>query len=613
MVLRQNDYVLQIFNISESALIPIHRSQSLSIDTEYKTALNIQLSEDGTVSHSIEDTPVTVCTFDVNLITTSPNKNVNSLHWLSAISGEKVSGKYRESFFNLGRTVSHFPDGKSLTEISDFCVGITGGTVRCDSFIALRNPIQSKLARIHALMNAQASSLEFNVSVDAPATASISLETDGLSTYIKNLRGVDIDVRYVGMAEELSQIVTTAEFSRMVAVWVNWRPIRNWSVIGNNEIDFSTIPNFRVYNGDVIKYLYIPYSGERTWASYELKDSLKDAATYKAQIVGKIIVDTIENRVIYGFYPILKDEEINVIQSDGMNCVIALRAGTVQINKSYYYTGFTEGIIDTITVGNGYTTITDASFTETTVDFWIGATLTIQDGNGAGETLKVIGYSNGGIFLLDGEYSITPTVLSPFRLNACKVTGSVGDTGIYVALDINGHAVLVTDSVAPSDSVKVATITMVGGDIATYEDDRVFSANIVDRVQSISYSIPLDREEIKELGYEGLIDRALNKPVNITASLTAKDVSEELLEMLTNSGDETIRPEDYRNDVGIQVCLYKEKPATADKIYKESDLAMVFETTMGRVTTNNLSANTGASGDCNIEIISDNLRIFIIE
>ncbi len=520
MVLRHGDYQLSIFNISESDLVKIFRTQELSIDTDYRTSINIQLSEDGSVSHSIEEIPVTVLAVTLNLLTSSPNKNINALYWLSVLSGEQVSSKYRETFFAIGKTTNHHPDGASLTTISDFDKGITGGSVRVDGFVAVRDPLRSRLARIHALMNLQCSSLEFNFVTDSPATASIALESDGLSTYLKNLKGVDIDVRYVGVAEELSQTVTTEEFSRLVAVWVNWRPLRKWSTIGNDQIDFSTIPNFRVYNGDIIKYIYIPYSGERTWASYELKDSLKDAATYKAQIVGKIVIDTIENRVIYGFYPILKDEGMNVIQSDGTNDVIALRAGNVQINKSYYYTGFTEGQIDAITVGNGYTTLTDASFTETTTDFWKGATLTIQDGNGAGETLKVIGFTVGGIFLLDGEYSITPTVLSPFRLNSIKVTGSAGDTGIYVAL-VGGEAEIVTESVVPSNSVKVAIISMAGGDIATYEDDRVFSAEIVDRVQSISYSIPLDREEVKEIGYEALVDRALKKPVDITSSLTA--------------------------------------------------------------------------------------------
>ncbi len=86
-----------------------------------------------------------------------------------------------------------------------------------------------------------------------------------------------------------------------------------------------------------------------------------------------------------------------------------------------------------------------------------------------------------------------------------------------------------------------------------------------------------------------------------------------MIELLTESLTETIQHSDFRNDVGLQVYLYKESPQTADKIYKESDLCIVFEVTQGRVINNNLSANTGTAGECSLEILSDNLRIWVVE
>lgn len=612
MILRSSDYVLSLFNINESNLIQIRNTQSLSIDTDYKTVLTIQVGDGGIVSATMEDTPVTVLAFDLNLITSSPSKELNALYWLALLCGEKSSGKHREQVFGIGKTMYHYPDGKSLTEISDFDRGISGGSVRVDSFVAVRDPTNSKLARVHVMSNAQCSNINFNFPMDGLAAVSVSLETDGLSTYLKNLKGCNIDVRFANITSESTQKVTTDLFSRVIDVWYNWRPIKRWGTVGNNQIDFSNVPGMRVYNGDIIKYLFIPSTGERTWESYRLSESQGNGGTYKSQVQPFILTDTTINRVIYGFYPVGKDEDLESILDDGTNDVIALRSGTVWIDGCYYFTGFTEGSIDSIMVGNGYTIITDASFTETTANFWKGATLTIQDGNGAGETLKVIGYAVGGIFTLEGTFSETPEVLTPFRLNAYKVIGMVGDTGIFVVLNGSGEASIVTDSGAPPDSVKLAIITMSGSGIDTYEDARVLSRTLVERVQNASYSIPLDRVEVKELGYEQLVDRALQKPVNIESSLIVKDVDKNLLETITFISN-MIRPSDMSNKIGLQLCLFKEVPRTADTPYEESEMRIVFETTNARCTTDNLTFAIGTSGEVNLTLASDNIRIFNIE
>lgn len=616
MRLRHEDYVLSVFNISDNQIVPIPRVTSVSIDTDYKTNLTLQIADNGVTSVIMEDTPVTVFTFKVNIVTSPAETYLNPLSWLASIAGEISKGRFRETFFAIGETVTHYPDAESPTNVSDFDRGITKGSTRVDGWVAVRDPRHKQLARVHALINAQVTSLDFNFSIDEVASADISMESDGLATYIKNIKGCDIDTKYLDNTDVTNMSVTTENFSRIIAVWLNWRPLRGWTTLGNNTLDFSNISGLRLYNGDIVKYVYIPDNGERDWDSYKrISAKHSDAGTRKSQMQLRLLTDTTVNRVVYGFFPILKDENIVVIQSDGINNVIALKAGTVWINNAYYYTGFTNGEVESISESVDTTTITDTHFTETTTDFWKGATITMVSGNAAGETLKVTSYSTGGVFTLKGTFSVTPSVWDEFYLNASKVmVGSASHDAIFVYID-SGKAVIGTgeSTSPPNNSVKLADITVSGSDITTYTDNRTFSGNIVEGVKSINYSIPLDRTIVNELGYEEVVDRSLDKPVGITTSIVVYDRDTDLIKSMTNYSSDTITPsKDYLSTLGAQLILYRNRPATASKPYLESDIAVIIETTDNRPITDSLATSIDSKGETTYGLLSDNIRIFVV-
>lgn len=616
MRLTSEDYSLSFFNINDDELVPIPRTNSVDISTDYKTTLTLQLTDSGGVYVTMEDTPTTVFSFTTNIVTSPSEIYLNPLSWLASIAGEKSKGRFRETFYAIGETTTHYPDGESPTKISDFDRGITKGSTRVDGWVAVRDSKRKQLARIHALINAQVTNIEFNFSVDDIASASISMEGDGLATYIKNIKGCDIDIKHFNIADAMAMSITTEEFSRIVAVWLNWRPIKGWTAIGNNTLDFSGINGLRLYNGDIIKYVYVPDNGDRTWENYKRTSArYSDAGTGKAQIQLKLLIDTTINRVVYGFYPIFRDEGVVAIQNDGTNDVIVLNAGTVWIDNAYYFTGFTEGEVTSISESLGTTILTDTGFTETTTDFWKGATLTLVSGDAAGETLRVNSYATGGVFTLKGTFSVIPSISNVFYLNAIKVTASdAAHDAVFVCISV-GQALITTgeDASPPTNSVKLADVGVSIPDITAYTDARIFSGALVEGVRSVNYNIPLDRDTITELGYEEVVDRSLNRPVGIVTSMVIYDRSTDLLERMTNYSNNIITPaKDYLSALGVQVILHRNRPVTASKPYLESDIAIVMETTNSRPITDTLATSTISKGEIEYSLFSDNIRIFVV-
>lgn len=617
--LRHGDYVLQVFNVNDDELVPIHRAQNVSIDVDFGTEITQQLSDDGFVQE--EDTTTTTLSFDLNLISEHPVLGYHPLSWLAAIAGKPSHGSNTKRVFNVGRSLNYHGGGtSSSTRLSDFDAGDTQGSTRLDGWVATRDPgrFRNKLARVNVMANAQVTSIGFNIPVDGVANASATMEMDYLSVLIQSLKGAQLGVRTATATDETNQTITIDTFQRVAAVWVNYREIPDWmwSESGTTAIDFSNASaercsDWRLRNGDVVKYVYLP-TVERTWEDYLLLSGANplDAEMDNSQSEVFFLSDTTQDRFVHGFYPIRRDQGVAIVTSNAL----PLAAGHVYIGGDLYYAGFEDGIAD---IGTNANQLVDGAFSGASYpnDVFNGATVTMLTGDAAGQTLTVEDFvSATGTFTFVQSFMATPNPGDQFRINAMVLNGpsAVGEDSIYVGLDGSGNTqVTLEDKTAPpSNALKIAEFND-NSSFVSYIDAREFQRTRLERVQAVDYALDLSRETVEELGYEATIDRHLNIPVQITTEVTLIDSDEEIYELTTGDSNQ-LSFLDLPGTLGIQVVMYRDRPQTAEKPYEESKQRIVLEVVHGKPSDSTNNVVSGGSGDIGFTIWTDNWRAISI-
>jgi hypothetical protein len=105
------------------------------------------------------------------------------------------------------------------------------------------------------------------------------------------------------------------------------------------------------------------------------------------------------------------------------------------------------------------------------------------------------------------------------------------------------------------------------GQIEIYLSDD--TTNRVTRVQSARVSLPLSREQLKELGSIRPYDRPLQLPLNVSVTLEIKDSDLEMMARLTRKNLATateIALEDLVKDMGLVIKLYRESDVIRAKL-----------------------------------------------
>lgn len=88
------------------------------------------------------------------------------------------------------------------------------------------------------------------------------------------------------------------------------------------------------------------------------------------------------------------------------------------------------------------------------------------------------------------------------------------------------------------------------------------------RLQNVSFDASLDREDLPELGSSRFYDRPMNFPLNINVSLELIDSDLNMFAKLVGkdaSSANELRIDDFRNDIGVRVKLYKERDIDKDE------------------------------------------------
>jgi hypothetical protein len=232
-------------------------------------------------------------------------------------------------------------------------------------------------------------------------------------------------------------------------------------------------------------------------------------------------------------------------------------------------------------------------------------------GDSAGETREILDFDFGNTLITE-SFENAIQAGDKYRINGIEIEAdSASDDAIYVRKDSSGFAVIETGEQAspPSDSVEIAQFTA-GSAFTEFVDTRDLGSRL-ESVQSISYNLDLSRETVNELGKDQIVDRHLNKPVNVSTEMVILDTDEELLQLLTGETDEFCL-NDYLDNLGLQVVVRKPKPQTADKPYEEDDIRLVFEVSNAKpINVGNTSA-VQSSGEIGVTLLSDNFRLIYV-
>lgn len=620
--LRHEDYALQLFNIANKGLVSVRRVQDVDIGTDFRTELVTEVTNEGTVSYEV-DVPVTSLSFGVNLVSENPTAKRNPLSWLAALAGLDSENGNLKRVFGIGDTLTYHPDGlKESLPVSDFDTGITRSSARVDGWLAVRDvKKRDNLGRVEALINGQVTSLDFGFSVGTLGTASVTIEADGISRMMSDLKGADIGCKFADSSDKTS--ITIDAYDRVLAVWLNWKEVHNWTATDGSTIVFDdTIGcgDFTLRSGDVIKYIYLPPI-RKTWEDYQLKTASHIRAEIeKSQVDVRLVSNTGSNRVVEGFYPVRQYTEGSIVVSytDGGSVThdaLLLKSGHAYIGGELYFTGFTPGEVDT---GSDADTIIDLALADGRPnDYWKGCTITMLSGDTEGETVTIKSFNGTtGAFELESSLSAAPQVGDDFRINAIEVEngGGTHDT-VYVSLNTttSDAEVKTFPALSPPANGTLFANYDTGTDFTNYSDGAkciIYSPLI--RIQELSFSVALDREEVNELGSDQVVDRNLNKPIAVNTDLVAIDIDEEVYELLSGTSGKIDYADGFKTNLGLQVIVYRDKPEVS-KNADESKQRVVYEVIDCTPVNVGNTASVGASGEVGIQLLCDNFRIINIE
>lgn len=498
---------------------------------------------------------------------------------------------------------------------------------------------------------------------------------------------------------ELEQATTNAQLNALGVI--------RWCIPDSETDQIAFTVNTLVEN-DIIRVVYNP-TNEPTWSTaYELFSEPGDqGGLTKSELDINLITDTTIPRVIEGMAITDADEEdYYEIDITPGSCYVDVDEGIFDvdlpgINPELEIFRLTIPQTMLLSAPTVLTTVNDSD-TIPANGGSITVTVTLSTGLEVGQEVMIVdedSNDNWAVGMVTGVAGNDITINFWYVTATFDLNNGVTDDEIYIVSrylvlrsDRYGNALLsvtnddettikVHENDVASDELLLAQIVLgwTGGvnddAIVRVTDMREFHRNTLSLIQTASQSADMGREVIYELGNKRAIDRNLNKPVPITADLTAKDVDEEIeillheteildiiaaaneniftaSEATSNAGFTNCETGDFicaRGSIGVIQSRINSSILVISKWYggipldgssiltrrgvlkssemsskvgiqvnlytdpnrEESDKKIIIESKDMRPSSDSISISTGGSGELSVSLNGDNLRLLI--
>lgn len=380
------------------------------------------------------------------------------------------------------------------SQIANHTVSTEDGYNAIQSSVDVFLPVkgQEELQRVQLFTHAVVSSMSWAFEVGGVATWEATLETDNETIFTDARKIVD------GLAVEATSTDEGNDYIDLSATSVTFSDV--WVVELNGETlieaaSVATVGDVGRCSGDSLKKWFFDTGTDRlyfttgllkaldavhiygdpdtdpTWASYELVSEPGDqGGLYKGELNIKMIVDTTRPRVVEGL----------AVADSTSAAIVSIEQGTCYLK-------------------NPNTDELELWRLEETTYYKL-----YNLGTATTQTILTLVMDNESMYIEE-------------------IQGGTAGTEIDDGTLSDYHLIL-------------AEIVTTGGppatDITSVTDRRECLVNRLSLIQSASISADLSREVVMELGNHRDVERSLNKPVPVTADVTAKDTDEELYVLL---------------------------------------------------------------------------------
>ena len=541
---RHDAYGVYILNDVDGATPQaLHRVTTLSVTTDQSVDGIMELTNEGMVEWKA-DVPVSTISLGGNQIAkmiedaTDEDTGVSPLHWLGLLAGQDALGTDRVKIFVIGDP-KYAGTAGSTSETSMFDTVTTSGGNAVDVTADMLIPVRG------------ASGLEATVYIAQLAVTSLSLSfsVDGYAEWSADLEA-DNYHRFQNGSSDWRGVTATAH--TVVAPEDDNNEV---SLPGASDVMLVYLNGEELIEVSDESELGSASQGYRRW--YFTGTSIKFSDGLIAE--GDFL------RIVY--LPTTPKAWSDYALATGPGDQGAIRRGELDI---YLITDTTapriiEGFVP--------------SLSEATISVSAGSTWIASSANG---DLELIYATDTTGVTLDAS--------------------GLSDGTHTVYLSYNGSNLSLTTSNSGNNTVAVASVIVSDGAITSFSDARDFKRNSLSLVQTASFSIDLSREVIYQLGDQRAVSRSLNRPVTISADVTALDYGDEIVTLLsggTVGSTNSIDFDSMSNRLGIQVNLYSSTDRTDD------NKTVVFEATDMRPTSVGNTISTGASGEVSFTLNGD--------